>query len=235
MQKNEIKILVVDDDKEIVDIIRQHLQEAGYVPVLAYNGESALRALDRADISLIIMDVMMPKLNGLMATMKIREKSNVPILILSAKSEMEDRVIGLSMGADDYLVKPFYKEELLARVQAQLRRYKLLGGATAEKQEENIVNYHDILLDKEKREVIVRGKQVSLTFTEYKILELFLCRPGKVFTAEEIYQAVWDNDSYAVENTVMIHISRLRKKIELNPKQPEYLKVVWGVGYKLEK
>lgn len=235
MQVNEIQILVVDDDREIVDIIRQYLQEEGYIPVLAYDGESALRVLDRDTISLIIMDVMMPKLNGLMAVMKIREKSNVPILMLSAKSEMEDRVIGLSMGADDYLVKPFYKEELLARVQAQLRRYKFLGGATAEKKKENVVNYHDISLDKEKHEVIVRGKQVNLTSTEYKILELFLRRPGKVFAAEEIYQAVWENDSYAVENTVMIHISRLRGKIEINPKQPEYIKVVWGVGYKLEK
>ncbi len=230
----QLTILVVDDDHEIVRIISGMLRAENYFVLAAGNGDEALRILQSRLVHLIIMDVMMPKVNGLLATVKIREKSNSPILMLSAKAEESDRVVGLSMGADDYMTKPFYKAELLARVNSLLRRYMHLG-SIADKRFNSLVEYYDLVLDQEKKKLFVRGEEVRLTVTEYKIMELMLARPSRVFPAEEIYESVWKSDAFSVENTVMIHISRLREKIEINPKKPEYIKVVWGIGYKIEK
>ncbi len=182
---------------------------------------------------LIIMDVMMPQCNGLMATMRIRQDNNVPILMLSAKAEGSDRVLGLEAGADDYLVKPFYQQELLARVRALLRRYDRLG-SIREGGAKDQIQVGDIILDTGAKQLIVRGERVRLTATEFKILFVLMSNPGRVYSAEEIYERVWKSDAYAVENTVMVHISRIREKLELNPKKPEYLKVVWGIGYVFE-
>ena len=179
------------------------------------------------------MDVMMPQCNGIIATMKIRQNNNVPILMLSAKAEGSDRVLGLEAGADDYLVKPFYQQELLARVKALLRRYDALGSIRETKSEDQI-QVGNIVLDTAKKQLVVRGEAVRLTATEFKILQVLMSNPGRVYSAEEIYERVWESDAYAVENTVMVHISRIREKLEINPKKPEYLKVVWGIGYVFE-
>ena len=221
-------ILVVDDDPAIVNIVETTLTQAGYRVLTASDGERACALADR--VHLVIMDVMMPRCNGLMATMRIRGDSNVPILMLSAKAEGSDRVLGLEAGADDYLVKPFYQAELLARVKALLRRYDDLG-SIRETAGKKCLKIGAIALDTEAKRLMVRGEPVRLTATEYKILHLLMSNPGRVFSAEEIYQRVWDSDAYAVENTVMVHISRIREKLELNPRKPEYLKVVWGIGY----
>ena len=223
-------ILVADDDAPILNIVKTALEQAGYRVVTAVDGEAASRAVGREKIDLVILDVMMPKCSGLMATMKIRDRSNVPILMLSAKAEESDRVLGLEAGADDYLVKPFYTQELLARVRALLRRYHDLGSVRESGKEQVLVN-GDIELDLEAKRLTVRGEQVRLTATEYKILQLMMANPGRVFSGEEIYERVWNADAYAVENTVTVHISRIREKLELNPKKPEYLRVVWGIGY----
>ena len=223
-------ILVADDDAAILNIVKTALEQAGYRVVTAVDGEAASRAVEREKIDLVILDVMMPKCSGLMATMKIRDRSNVPILILSAKAEESDRVLGLEAGADDYLVKPFYTQELLARVRALLRRYHDLGSVRESGKEQVLVN-GDIELDLEAKRLTVRGELVRLTPTEYKILQLMMANPGRVFSGEEIYERVWNADAYAVENTVTVHISRIREKLELNPKKPEYLRVVWGIGY----
>lgn len=226
-------ILIADDDRDILSIIETILKEAGYQTLTAMDGSEAVSLVQTHSIQLLILDIMMPKMNGLQAATKIRELTNAPILMLSAKGENSDRVIGLNMGADDYLVKPFFREELLARVHSLLRRYLSLGSAADNSG--SLLQYHDLTLDTELKKLYVRGEEVRLTATEYKILSLLLSRPGRIFPAEEIYERVWNQDSYSVENTVMIHINRLRKKIELNPKKPEYLKVVWGIGYKIEK
>ena len=223
-------ILVADDDAAILNIVKTALEQAGYRVITAMDGEAAGRAAQREKVDLIIMDVMMPKCSGLMATMNIRARSNVPILMLSAKAEGSDRVLGLEAGADDYLVKPFYTQELLARVKALLRRYHDLGSVRESGKEQVLVN-GDIELDLEAKRLTVRGEQVRLTATEYKILQLMMSNPGRVFSGEEIYERVWNADAYAVENTVTVHISRIREKLELNPKKPEYLRVVWGIGY----
>lgn len=180
-----------------------------------------------------IMDVMMPQCNGVVATMRIRQQHNVPILMLSAKAEGSDRVLGLEAGADDYLVKPFYQQELLARVKALLRRYDALGSIRETKSEEQI-QVGSITLNTATKQLIARGDAIRLTATEFKILQVLMSNPGRVYSAEEIYGRVWESDAYAVENTVMVHISRIREKLELNPKKPEYLKVVWGIGYVFE-
>lgn len=236
MEKNmdKINILVADDDVEIVYIIRKILAEEGFNVLEAYNGEEALSLLSSQSVRLVILDIMMPKMNGLLATMKIGEKSNVPILILSAKGEESDRVIGLTTGADDYLVKPFMRAELVARVNSLLRRYMRLG-SIAEVKPESVLAYHELELDTEAKRFSVRGSEVKLTPTELKIVTLLMKNPGRIFNAKEIYERVWDSDAYAAENTVMIHISRIRSKIEINPAKPEYIKVVWGIGYKLER
>lgn len=229
------KILIVDDDKEIAQAISKLLQKEGLETILAYNGMEALEKVMEEEVSLIILDVMMPKLDGLQATMKIREKKNLPIIILSAKGEDSDKILGLSMGADDYITKPYNPMELVARVNAQLRRYIYLGNKEGNLiPKENVITIGDLELDKNSKQLSVNGETVKVTATEYKILELFMEHPGRVFPSEEIYERVWNEKAYAVENTVMVHIRRIREKIEINPKQPKYLKVVWGIGYKIE-
>ena len=227
------KILVVDDDFSIVNIIETALKQAGYQVLTAHDGEAACQLAGSRYPHLIIMDVMMPHCNGILATVRIRQGSNVPILMLSAKAEGSDRVLGLEAGADDYLVKPFYQQELLARVKALLRRYDDLGSIRETRPEEQL-RVGDIVLNTSSKQLIARGEAIRLTATEYKILQMLMSNPGRVYSAEEIYERVWENDAYAVENTVMVHISRIREKMELNPKKPEYLKVVWGIGYVFE-
>lgn len=223
-------ILVVDDDTAIVDLISTLLTREGYTVITAADGDTAVSLVKTKRPHLVIMDVMMPKSNGIVATVRIRETSNIPVLILSAKAEGSDRVIGLEAGADDYLVKPFYAKELLARVKALLRRYDALGSIREEKKE-GLITVGAITLDTEKKRLSVRGEEVHVTATEYKILRLLMSNPGRVFSAEEIYSRVWNTDAFAVENTVMVHISRIRDKIEFDSKKPEYLKVIWGIGY----
>ena len=227
------QILVVDDDPAIVNILETNLVQVGYQVWTADNGELACRLAHEKHPHLIIMDVMMPKCNGILATVRIRQESNVPILMLSAKAEGTDRVLGLEAGADDYLIKPFYQQELLARVRALLRRFDDLGSIRETKPEDQL-QVGQIVLDTARKALIVRGEPVRVTPTEYKILHVLMTNPGRVFSADEIYERVWSSDAYAVENTVMVHISRIREKLELNPKKPEYLKVVWGIGYVFE-
>nr|WP_207735042.1 response regulator transcription factor [Flavonifractor plautii] len=227
-------ILVVDDDPEIVRAIAILLEKEGYQVLKAYNGMEALEQAINPALRLIIIDVMMPRLDGLSAVMKIREKRNLPIIVLSAKSEDSDKVLGLSMGADDYIAKPFHPQELVARVRSQLRRYTQLGDVNAQSQGGEIVNGR-LCYRPEERVLLVDGEPVKLTATELKIVDLLMRNLGRVFPAEEIYRRVWNEEAYATENTVMVHIRRIREKIELNPKEPEYLKVVWGIGYKIEK
>lgn len=195
----------------------------------------ACRIAEQSHPHLIIMDVMMPECNGILATIRIREQSNAPILMLSARAEGSDRVLGLEAGADDYLVKPFFQQELLARVKALLRRYDHLGSIREENTKEEKLSVGDIILNLSQKKLYVRGEPVRLTATEFKILQLMMAHPGRIFPAEEIYERVWNTDAYAVENTVMIHISRIREKLEINPRKPEYLKVIWGIGYVFEK
>ena len=227
-------ILLVDDDREIVKSLGKLLELEGYKVYKAYDGMEALDRLMTEEIHLILLDVMMPKLNGLSALMKIREKNNIPIIILSAKTEESDKVLGLSMGADDYVTKPYNTQELMARVKSQLRRYFALGAARVQEDEKQLRN-GGLILDRNTKELTVDGQPVRLTATEYKILELLMSHPGYVFSAEEIYTQVWQEQAYGVENTVMVHIRRIREKIEITPKNPKYLKVVWGIGYKIEK
>ena len=233
IMKDAYQILVVDDDFAIVNIIETSLKQAGYQVLTAHDGDAACRIVNVNRPHLIIMDVMMPQCNGIIATMRIRQNNNVPILILSAKAEGSDRVIGLEAGADDYLVKPFYQHELLARVRALLRRYDDLG-SIRETRSDDEIRVGEVVLNTAAKQLIVRGEPVRLTATEFKILQVLMSNPGRVYSAEEIYERVWRSDAYAVENTVMVHISRIREKLELNPKKPEYLKVVWGIGYVFE-
>ncbi len=229
----EFVILAVDDDAEILHILQTVLTQAGYQVLTATNGEEAMLCARTHKPHLIIMDVMMPKCNGILATIRIRESCNTPILMLSAKAEGSDRCLGLEAGADDYLIKPFYQQELLARVRALLRRYTDLG-SIRETEKEDILQVGDMELDLGKKKLLVRGDPVRLTATEFKILRLLMRNPGRVFSAEEIYERVWESDAFAVENTIMVHIRRIREKVELNAKKPEYLKVVWGIGYVFE-
>ena len=229
-----IKILVVDDDREIAGAIEKLLALEGYHVIKAYNGFDALEALVSGDIKLILMDVMMPKLDGLSATLKIRESKNIPIIILSAKSEDSDKILGLSMGADDYITKPFNPQELIARVKSQLRRYMHLGDMGNVNSSSQIV-VGGLCLDTDAKQLKVDGEDVHLTAKEFQILELLMKNKGIVFSAEKIYERVWKATPYSIENTVMVHIRRIREKIEINPKEPNYLKVVWGIGYKIEK
>ena len=217
---NQPKILVVDDDKEIVGAIKKRLEMEDYEIITAYDGLEAMDILMEQEVQLLIIDVMMPKMDGLSATMKIRESKNIPIIILSAKTEESDKILGLSMGADDYISKPFRPDELVARVKSQLRRYMQFGG---------------MILDMKGKRMLVDGEPVKLTATEYKIVSLLMNNLGRVFSADEIYERVWNEEAYATENTVMVHIRRIREKIEIDAKNPRYLKVVWGIGYKIEK
>ena len=228
-------ILVVDDNKEIVYSISELLKYEGYQALGAYDGMEALDVLEQNKIDLILLDVMMPRLNGLSTLMKLREKHKIPVIILSAKTEESDKVSGLIMGADDYVEKPYNPAELIARVKAHLRRYRAWGGETPKEDEDRIVN-GGLILDKKQRIIEVEGEEVRLTATEYKILELLMEHPGQVFSAEQIYENVWqETATYAVENTVMVHIRHIREKIEIDTKKPRYVKVVWGIGYKMEK
>lgn len=230
----QTNILIVDDDKEIVRAIAINLEQEGYHTICAYNGMQALDAVMENDLHLIIMDVMMPELDGLSAIIRIREQKNLPIIVLSAKSEDTDKVLGLSIGADDYLCKPFNPMELVARVKSQLRRYTHLGdihtSCSGKRISTGRLSYHV-----EEQTLTADGEAVHLTATERKIVDLLMRNLGRVFPAEEIYRRVWESDSFSAENTVMVHIRRIREKIEINPKEPEYLKVVWGIGYKMEK
>ena len=228
-------ILVVDDNKEIVYSISELLKYEGYQTIGAYDGMQALDVLEQNKIDLILLDVMMPRLNGLSTLMKLREKHKIPVIILSAKTEESDKVSGLIMGADDYVEKPYNPAELIARVKAHLRRYRAWGGETPKEDEDRIVN-GGLIFDKKQRIIEVEGEEVRLTATEYKILELLMEHPGQVFSAEQIYENVWqETATYAVENTVMVHIRHIREKIEIDTKKPRYVKVVWGIGYKMEK
>jgi len=227
-------VLVVDDDHDIVNAIAALLSREGYTVYKAYNGLEAIDSLMQNDIQLILIDVMMPKLDGLSAMMKIRATRNIPIIVLSAKSEDSDKILGLSMGADDYITKPYNPMELVARVQSNLRRYLSLGAADGIKKG-NVLRLGGLVLDRDGKQVSVDGTPVKLTATEYKITELLMLNAGRIFSAEEIYARVWNDESYSVENTVMVHIRHIREKIEINPSDPRYLKVVWGIGYKMEK
>ena len=228
-------ILVVDDNKEIVYSISELLKYEGYQVVKAYDGMEALEAMERQKIDLILLDIMMPKMNGLSALMKLREKSKIPVIILSAKTEESDKVSGLVLGADDYVEKPYQPAELTARIKAHLRRYHVWGAQKPKEDEERIVN-GGLVLDKKQKLVIVEGEEVRLTATEYKIMELLMEHPGQIFPAEQIYEIVWNEKAdFAVENTVMVHIRHIREKVEIDCKKPRYVKVVWGIGYKMEK
>ncbi len=231
----EATILVVDDNKEIVYSISELLRYEGYRAVPAYDGMEALDVMEKEEIDLILLDVMMPRLNGLSALMKLREKTKIPVIILSAKTEESDKVSGLVLGADDYVEKPYNPAELMARVKAHLRRYRAWGEGAPKSEADQIVN-GGLVLDKKQRIIIVDGGEVRLTATEYKILELLMEHPGQVFSAEQIYENVWqENANYTVENTVMVHIRHIREKIEIDTKKPRYVKVVWGIGYKMER
>ncbi len=227
-------VLVVDDDREIVKAISILLEGEGYEVLKAYDGLQALDILATRQVRLVLIDVMMPKLDGLSAVMRIREKQNIPIIVLSAKSEDTDKVLGLSMGADDYVSKPYNPQELAARVKSQLRRYTLLGDINAGSCAGEIQNGR-LLYRTEEKTLYADGEPVKLTATETRIIDLLMRNLGRVFPAEEIYRRVWEEDAFASENTVMVHIRRIREKVELNPKEPEYIKVVWGIGYKMEK
>ena len=224
-------ILVCDDEKDIVSALEIYLRSEGYTVFPAYNGKEALYVLKREEIHLVLLDLMMPVMDGMSAMVEIRGQSNVPVILLTAKSEDTDKVLGLNVGADDYITKPFNPVELLARVRSQLRRYMQLGGTVAKKERFMIGG---IELDDVTKEVTLDGDAVSLTRTEYDILKLLMEHPGRVFSPREIYEAVWKDASLGTENTVAVHIRHLREKIEYNPAEPRYLKVVWGRGYKME-
>ncbi len=227
-----MNILVCDDDKEISEAIRIYLVNEGYKVFKASNGIEALKIVAENEIHLIIMDIMMPILDGLRATIKIREDNRIPIIMLSAKSEDTDKIIGLNMGADDYVTKPFNPLELIARVKSQLRRYTTLGSLEAKR---NVYKTGGLVIDDESKQVTVDGEEVKLTPVQYKILKLLTANAGRVFSIDEIYEKVWKETALSAENTVAVHISRIREKIEINSKEPKYLKVVWGIGYKVEK
>ena len=226
-------ILVCDDDKEIVEAIEIYLQQEGYSVIKAYDGEQALQLLKENEVHLLIIDVMMPKLDGIRATLKIREESSIPIIILSAKTEDSDKILGLNVGADDYLGKPFNPLELVARVKSQLRRYTLLGNV--KEQSDAVFEVGGLSINDDLKEVTVDGEVVKLTPIEYNILLLLVKNQGKVFSINQIYENIWNEDAIGADNTVAVHIRHIREKIEINPKEPRYLKVVWGVGYKIEK
>lgn len=229
-------ILVVDDDKEIVESIEIFLKNEGYNVYKAYNGMEALDVLVNNDVHLILMDIMMPKLDGIKATIKIREEKNIPIILVSAKSEDTDKIMGLNIGADDYITKPFNLLELIARVKSNLRRYVTLGTYNNENLgDREVLISGGLELNTSTKEFKVDGQIVRVTPIEFKILNLLIANKGRVFSIDEIYEKVWNEESFNVENTVAVHIRRIREKIEINPKEPRYLKVVWGVGYKIEK
>ena len=228
------KILVCDDDKDIVEAIDIYLTQEGYEVLKAYDGDEAIKVLKRNEVDLLIMDVMMPRLDGIRATLKIRENMSLPIIILSAKSEDADKILGLNIGADDYMTKPFNPLELVARVKSQLRRYTQLG-STARSDNQSEFRTGGLVIRDDLKEVTVDGEKVKLTPIEYNILLLLVKNQGKVFSINQIYENIWNGEAIGADNTVAVHIRHIREKIEINPKEPRYLKVVWGVGYKVEK
>lgn len=228
------KILVCDDDREIVEAIEIYLSQEGYQILKAYDGIEALEILEKEKVNLLIIDVMMPRLDGIRATLKTREKNSLPIIILSAKSEDTDKILGLNIGADDYVTKPFNPLELVARVKSQLRRFTELGG-TAQEPKETIYKVGGLQINDDLKQVTVDGEFVKLTPIEYNILLLLMKNQGKVFSINQIYESIWNEEAIGADNTVAVHIRHIREKIEINPKDPRYLKVVWGVGYKIEK
>lgn len=229
---SKYNVLVVDDEREIRDGIEIYLKNEGIHVVKAADGLEALEKLNEHTIHCILLDVMMPKLDGIATTFKIREQRNIPIIILSAKAEDADKVLGLQIGADDYVTKPFNPLELIARVKSQLRRYVTLGTYEGSKK---TINLNGLTLDEEAKQVEVNGEPVKLTPIEYRIVELLMKNAGRVFSINEIYELVWKEPGYNAENTVAVHIRKIREKIEIDPKNPRYLKVVWGIGYKMEK
>ena len=228
-------ILVVEDDRAILDGVGIYLKNQGYKVFKAQNGKEGLEILAREEIHLAIVDIMMPVMDGITMTIKLREKYDFPVIMLSAKSEEVDKVMGLNIGADDYVTKPFAPMELIARVNSYLRRYSRYLKMAGKKENDHTYVIGGLELNDETKEVRIDGETVTMTPLEFKILALLMKNPGRVFSAEEIYERVWQEPAYSVENTVMVHIRRIREKIEINPKQPKYLKVVWGIGYKIEK
>lgn len=225
-------VLVCDDEKDIVSALEIYLRSDGYNVLTAYNGQEALDILEKEHVELVIMDIMMPVLDGISALMKIRGKYNTPVIFTTAKSEDHDIILGLNLGADDYVTKPFNPVELLARVRSQIRRYTSLGASVAS---ENIVTVGNIVIDDAAKTVTADGDEVSLTPTEYEILKLLAKNPGKVHSPSDIYREVWKDEPFGSDSTVAVHIRHLREKLEINPNKPRYIKVVWGQGYKLEK
>ena len=227
-------ILVCDDDKEIVKAIEIYLKREGYNIFKAYNGKEAVKIIkENEDIHLVILDIMMPELDGISVASLIRKDKSVPIIMLSAKSEDYDKISGLNNGADDYITKPFNPLELIARVNSQIRRYTTLG-SIAEKTSENTYKSGDLIIDDNTKQVTVAGKDVKLTPTEYNILKFLTQNKGKVYSIEQIYENVWEDEAYGAENIIAVHIRHIREKIEINPREPRYLKVIWGIGYKIE-
>lgn len=227
-------ILVCDDDKQIVEAIDIYLTSEGFHVLKAYDGYDALEIMEQNDVDLMICDVMMPGLDGIRTTLKIRETSSIPIIILSAKSEDNDKILGLNIGADDYITKPFNPLELVARVKSQLRRYTQLGNISGSSSEQ-VFKCGGLVINDDNKEVFVDGEPIKLTPIEYNILLLLVRNAGKVFSIDEIYEQIWNEEAIGADNTVAVHIRHIREKIEINPREPRYLKVVWGVGYKIEK
>lgn len=232
IQEENMRILVCDDDKEIVEAIEIYLLQEGYEIRKAYDGEEALKIIQEEEINLLIIDVMMPKLDGIRTTLKIREESSIPIIILSAKTEDADKILGLNVGADDYVTKPFNPLELVARVKSQLRRYTTLSNISATT--DVVYEAGGLQVNDDLKKVFVDGEEVKLTPIEYNILLLLIKNKGKVFSINQIYENIWNEEPIGADNTVAVHIRHIREKIEINPKEPRYLKVVWGVGYKIE-
>ena len=232
MEKEKFNVLVVDDEKEIRDAIDIYLRGEGINVIKAGDGFEALEILDKEDIHLVVLDIMMPKLDGMRTCLKIRESRNIPIILLSAKSEDSDKILGLNIGADDYVTKPFNHLELVARVKSQLRRYDY---PLNRENTQDLIVIKDLTIDTVNKQVSLRGENIKLTATEYKILTLLASHPGRIFSIKEIYERVWEEPFYKSENTVTVHIRRMREKIEINSKEPEYIKVVWGRGYKIDK
>ena len=228
-------ILVCDDEKDIVAALKIYLESEGYGVITAYDGKEALEKLSAEDVHLVLMDIMMPVMDGISAMVEIRRMSNVPVILLTAKSEDTDKVLGLNVGADDYITKPFNVVEMLARVRSQLRRYMQLGGSTGAAADSSVLELGNISVDDKCKKVEVDGEEVYLTPTEYDILRLLMKNPDQVFSPREIYQRVWEDEPYGAESTVAVHIRHLREKVEINPAEPRYIKAVWGQGYKFEK
>lgn len=229
-------ILVCDDDKEIVSAIEIYLSKEGYNIVKAYDGKEALEKLEMNEIHLIILDIMMPEMDGITVANEVRKNKSIPIIMLSAKSEDYDKVSGLNNGADDYITKPFNPMELIARVNSQIRRYTRLGSiADKENENKNIYKSGELIIKDDTKQVTVDGVEIKLTPTEYNILKFLTKNKGKVYSIEQIYENVWEDEAYGADNIIAVHIRHIREKIEINPKEPKYLKVIWGIGYKIEK